>query len=427
MKKITLLGSLLLAVTTVFSQGIQFSKMSFEEALATAKAQKKNIFVDIYTTWCGPCKQMDREVFPQKEVGDYFNARFVSLKLDAEKEADHGLFKKFKAQGYPTYYWITADGELLDVQVGSRPAADFIKLAENAGVSDLRQRRARLEARWNAGERTLPLVQEYVFGILGKVDPDQVKPGVLSYLATLRPEEIRQPENTRLIAGFMSREWRGPMFRYIIDYADAHEKNIGYADFRVMLYRMIVRSGNAALSQKNDSAYREHLALMQSSPLPDKAMYLKIMDAEHKLHTGKYSEGLRGMSAILDEYGHVHPGLAREFCYSLISSGAIKNASFGKKDGAHLIKLGATAFELAPSQETLVFLSAMYAKAGDYKKAYESASALQFYQKPVLPGILFEKNLGVAPAVKTAYFNMEGKAEMKKKLEEKPVAVRSKI
>lgn len=44
------------------------------------------MFVDFYTDWCGPCKVMARDVFPQKQVGDFFNAKFVCLKLNAEKE-----------------------------------------------------------------------------------------------------------------------------------------------------------------------------------------------------------------------------------------------------------------------------------------------------------------------------------------------------
>ena len=45
----------------------------------------KPCIIDFYTTWCGPCKVLAAKVFPQKEVGDYFNPRFVSLKLDMEK------------------------------------------------------------------------------------------------------------------------------------------------------------------------------------------------------------------------------------------------------------------------------------------------------------------------------------------------------
>jgi thiol:disulfide interchange protein len=54
--------------------GIKFeSHLSWNEILAKAKTENKYIFIDCYTTWCGPCKYMSKNIFTQKEVGDYFN------------------------------------------------------------------------------------------------------------------------------------------------------------------------------------------------------------------------------------------------------------------------------------------------------------------------------------------------------------------
>ena len=63
-----------------------FRSISFDEALKVAKQENKLVFIDFYTDWCGPCKKMAKEVFPQKMVGDFMNAKFVNLKLNAEKE-----------------------------------------------------------------------------------------------------------------------------------------------------------------------------------------------------------------------------------------------------------------------------------------------------------------------------------------------------
>ena len=49
-----------------FAQGVEFRDISFAGALKAAKAENKTVFMDCYTSWCGPCKNMADKVFPQK-------------------------------------------------------------------------------------------------------------------------------------------------------------------------------------------------------------------------------------------------------------------------------------------------------------------------------------------------------------------------
>lgn len=69
---------------TAFAQ-TNFRNITVDEAIELSKKENKLIFIDFYTDWCGPCKMMAKNVFPQKHVGDYFNANFICLKLNAEK------------------------------------------------------------------------------------------------------------------------------------------------------------------------------------------------------------------------------------------------------------------------------------------------------------------------------------------------------
>ncbi len=66
-------------------EGIRFEEGSFSTILKKAKDLKKPVFIDVYTSWCGPCKRMAKEIFPKKEVGEKFNASFINYALDAEK------------------------------------------------------------------------------------------------------------------------------------------------------------------------------------------------------------------------------------------------------------------------------------------------------------------------------------------------------
>ena len=48
----------------ITKDGIKFEKDNWENTLAKAKVENKIVFVDAYTTWCGPCKKMDAKTFP---------------------------------------------------------------------------------------------------------------------------------------------------------------------------------------------------------------------------------------------------------------------------------------------------------------------------------------------------------------------------
>src|SRR6185295_7853223 len=76
--------------------------MTFEEAVEKSKTEKRKIFIDVYTDWCGWCKVMDKNTFPDPEVARLLNEKFYPVKLDAEQTADitfRGTTFKFIAQG----------------------------------------------------------------------------------------------------------------------------------------------------------------------------------------------------------------------------------------------------------------------------------------------------------------------------------------
>src|SRR5688572_597879 len=67
-------------------KGIQWvNDLNWQQVVAKAKSENKFIFVDCYATWCGPCKLMDKDVYPQKVVGDFANSRFISVKVQMDK------------------------------------------------------------------------------------------------------------------------------------------------------------------------------------------------------------------------------------------------------------------------------------------------------------------------------------------------------
>ncbi len=110
--------------------GIQFFRGSWQQALDEAKRQNKPLFVDFYTTWCPPCKRMAREAFPNPQVGEKFNARFVNYQLNAEYGEGLDLAKRYAVASYPTALYITPNGEVVHRSVGYAGIKAMIQQAD---------------------------------------------------------------------------------------------------------------------------------------------------------------------------------------------------------------------------------------------------------------------------------------------------------
>ena len=115
-----------------FAQEIQFTKGTWAEVLAKAAKENKLVFVDVYATWCGPCKMMAKNIFTQPKVAGVYNAGFINYMIDAEKGEGVALAEKYQVLSFPTYLFIDAAGKLVYKTEGAMAADKFIAEANNA-------------------------------------------------------------------------------------------------------------------------------------------------------------------------------------------------------------------------------------------------------------------------------------------------------
>jgi len=142
-----LLYSLLYLPLAVLGQdkGIHFEQgLNWQQVQAKAKAAHQYIFVDCFASWCGPCRLMDRTVYTNDTVGAYFNAHFISVKLQLDKTAHDSPEVKaryadaeqigdtYKVKAYPTFLFFSPEGKLVHRSLGFQPVPEFMALAKAA-------------------------------------------------------------------------------------------------------------------------------------------------------------------------------------------------------------------------------------------------------------------------------------------------------
>ncbi len=219
----------------VATTGIQFSQNSFDELLAEAKKEGKIIFIDAYTTWCGPCKVMSAKVFPDARVGAVYNAKFINAKIDMEKGEGPDLANRYGVAAYPTYLFVDGSGQLVHKGIGQIPKDDFIELALTAsGPNSL----AQLAKRYDGGDRDPEFVVSYAETLTELMEGERADEVIGNYLDN--QEDWGTPANVEMIVNSPGSLGDKRMV-YLIEHSAEVEKVVGSDRLMNTLQQVIVR------------------------------------------------------------------------------------------------------------------------------------------------------------------------------------------
>lgn len=126
-RKITLIVALFAALTiTELTAQVQFHTGDTSELYKASRNSDKLIFVDLYASWCPPCKMMDSNVFSRKDVGDFMAKNFISAKYSVDETIGSEFSRTYSVRSIPTYLIFNKDGELVARMTGGMSHTEFI-------------------------------------------------------------------------------------------------------------------------------------------------------------------------------------------------------------------------------------------------------------------------------------------------------------
>lgn len=113
-------------------QHIDFYEGTWKEALSEAKKSEKLIFLDLYATWCGPCKMMKYNSFQNQKVADFYNQKFINVEIDGESKLGNQLMRKYNLNSFPSLLFLNTQGEIVHGGLGYHSPSELLNLGKEA-------------------------------------------------------------------------------------------------------------------------------------------------------------------------------------------------------------------------------------------------------------------------------------------------------
>ena len=132
---------LVLALSVLFvlpinasADGDVFADLTLEAALAKAGETDKMVVIDFFADWCGPCKMMDKETWPEESVVAWVEKNAILIKVDVDKE--EAVAKEFNVTAMPTVVFLKADKSEISRFVGGYQASEFVSFGNKVLSGD---------------------------------------------------------------------------------------------------------------------------------------------------------------------------------------------------------------------------------------------------------------------------------------------------
>lgn len=181
--------------------GVRFEKgVEWKQVVKKAKKAKRLIFLDCYTSWCGPCKMLANNVFPNDTVGAFFNKHFINAKYDMEKDRSGVMLKKkYKITAFPTLLFIDPKTEeVVHKVVGACDVKLMVEEGEQA--MNTQENLKGLRERFAAGERDVDFLKGYLFTAMYARESEDQARAMQAFLDVLPIKDWADERNWHIVS-----------------------------------------------------------------------------------------------------------------------------------------------------------------------------------------------------------------------------------
>jgi thiol-disulfide isomerase/thioredoxin len=299
MKKLVLTWIAAMTVLAGFAQtesaGIQFEAGTWAEVLAKAKSENKYVFLDAYTTWCGPCKWMDKNVFPTVEAGEYFNKNFVNAKIDMEKGEGIDIAKKYNIQAYPTYLFVDGNGDLIHRIVGSMETPKFIEASANA--LDPEKQYGTLLRKFEAGNREPEFLYKAAYAAQSAYDLKMAQELAIAYLQT--QSNLLDEKNVKFISEFTNSA-NDANYEFMRKNASVFQAAMGKEKYDEKMYRIAYQSSYREVGLKRDVTKDQTSQFISAA----KEYFMKVLPEQEAKLSNAFAMNVYKMTKDWDNYAN---------------------------------------------------------------------------------------------------------------------------
>lgn len=291
--------------------GIHFFKGTMAEAQELAAKEHKIIFMDAYTSWCGPCKRMARDVFSDAEVGKFFNKHFINIKVDMEKGEGPRLAGKYRVNSYPTLLFLDEKGDVVHAAKGGRPSDQFLGLGKIAlGKND---KSADYTKEYEEGKRDPDFLRAYAYALLNSSKPNLKIAN--EYIKT--QDKLSSKENLEFLFDFAN-EADSKIFELAVENKDAIIKLKSAETFKEQLKAACNATIDKSIEYKVANLLEEAKDKMKSADPKYAKEYALLADVKYAAGTENISAFTKCADKYLKKYAKKDAKILNQYAYNVL-------------------------------------------------------------------------------------------------------------